>query len=137
MGIVFEAEDVILHRRVALKVLRPGLVAELDSKQRFLEEAQAMALLNHDHVVTIYQIGEDKGLPYMAMQLLEGQTLDTRLHSGRQLSLSETVRVASEIALGLHAAHQKGLIHRDVKPGNVWLERPKGRVKLLDFGLCG
>ena len=80
MGIVYEAEDLILGRRVALKVMRTGMPGEDESKKRFLREAQAAAVVTHDHVITIYQVGEDRGIPFLSMQLLIGQTLEDRLH---------------------------------------------------------
>src|SRR5262249_8483537 len=110
---------------------RPG------ASQRFLREAQAAAAVKHDHVVTIYQVGEDRGVPFLAMEFLQGESLDDWLKRGRRPNASQVVRLGREIARGLAAAHDKGLIHRDVKPANIWLDREHaGRVKLLDFGLA-
>jgi serine/threonine protein kinase len=136
MGLVFLAEDVHLQRPVALKVLLPRLAEEPQHRQRFLREARAAAGLHCDHVVTIYQVGEDRGLPFLAMELLRGEPLDRWLKRGQRPAVPQVLRLGKEIALGLAAAHDKGLIHRDIKPGNVWLEAPKGRVKILDFGLA-
>jgi hypothetical protein len=139
MGVVFQAEDRALRRLVALKTLKPDLADSGAARHRFLREAQAAAAVTHDHVVTIHQVGEHHGVPYLAMQLLCGESLERRLRraeAGEEpLPLAEVVRVGREIAQGLAAAHECGLVHRDVKPANVWLEEGTGRVKLLDFGL--
>src|SRR4051794_36430503 len=136
MGLVFEAEDEWLNRRVAVKVLRSDLPAEQAARERFLREARAMAAVEHENVCTIYQVNEADGRPYMAMQLLAGETLEARLDREPSLPVAEAARIGRQVALGLAAAHAKGLVHRDVKPSNVWLEAGTGRVKLLDFGLA-
>ncbi len=136
MGIVFEAEDPQLQRRVALKLLRPAVASKALHRQRFLREARLGASLTHDHIAHVYQVGEDRGLPFLAMQLLEGESLDARLKREGRLPTADVLRIGREIAEGLAAAHERGLVHRDVKPGNIWLEEPRGRVKLLDFGLA-
>jgi WD40 repeat protein len=135
MGVVFRAEDARLQRPVALKVLKPDQAEEPSARQRFLREARAAAALTHDHVITIFQVGEDRGVPFLAMQLLEGESLQDRLGREGSLSVAEAVRIGREVAEGLAAAHARGLIHRDIKPANVWLEGARGRVKILDFGL--
>jgi serine/threonine protein kinase/Leucine-rich repeat (LRR) protein len=136
MGVVFEAEDPQLRRKVALKAMKPALAASATAKQRFVREAQSTAAIKHDHIVTIYQVGEDRGIPFLAMEFLEGAALDAWLKKGRQPTLAQILRIGREMARGLAAAHQRGLIHRDIKPANVWLEAPQGRVKILDFGLA-
>jgi hypothetical protein len=136
MGIVFLAEDLRLKRLVALKTMRPNVAESSAERQRFFREAQAAAAVKHDHVATIYQVGEEKGVPFLAMELLEGESLEERLKRQGRLPVAEVLRIGREIAEGLAAAHARGLIHRDVKPANVWLEGPSGRVKLLDFGLA-
>jgi serine/threonine protein kinase len=154
MGVVFLAEDAQLKRSVALKIMRPGLAANDAARQRFLREARAMAAFKHDHIVTIYQVDEDRGVPFLAMEYLEGETLHERLKRETVLPLLEALRLGGEIADGLAAAHARGLIHRDIKPANIWLEFSRdpqgsanalacgsrlnetGRVKILDFGLA-
>jgi WD40 repeat protein len=136
MGVVFQAEDPQLQRLVALKILLPGLVFKTDARQRFLQEARAAAAIEHDHIVPIYQVGEDQDIPYLAMQYLRGESLEARLRRPGKLPLAEVCRIGREIAEGLAAAHAKGLTHRDIKPANIWLEEGRGRVKILDFGLA-
>ena len=136
MGWVLLAEDTKLHRKVALKVMRGRLAADKESCERFLREARAAAKLRHDNVVTIYQVEEDRGVPFFAMELLEGGTLQQRMEYPKPLSIGAAVRIAREIAQGLQVAHQNGVVHRDIKPANIWLESPRGRVKILDFGLA-
>jgi serine/threonine protein kinase len=136
MGVVFLAEDPQLQRLVALKAMLPTLAASGTAKQRFLREARTAAALKHDHIVTIHQVGEDRGAPFLAMEFLDGESLSERLARERKLPLSEVLRIGREIADGLEAAHQRGLIHRDIKPANIWLEGGRGRVKILDFGLA-
>jgi serine/threonine protein kinase len=136
MGIVFEAQDPVLGRTVALKVMKPGLVAEGSNRLRFLREAQAAAALEHDHIVPIYQVGEDQGTPYLVMPLLKGESLSGLLQRRQRLPLAEVLRIGQETAAGLAAAHARGLVHRDIKPGNLWLEGDRRRVKILDFGLA-
>jgi len=146
MGAVYRAEDVKLKREVALKVMRPEIAAHPASKERFLREARAVAALKHDHIVTIHQVGEEDGIPFLAMELLEGMSLQDHLHSGKPLSWLDIARIGRDIARGLALAHSKGMIHRDIKPGNIWLETLDQsadgvmnldiRVKILDFGLA-
>ncbi len=139
MGVVFLAEDLQLHRRVALKTILPHVAVRADARERFLREARAAARIEHEHLVPIFQVGEVNGVPFMAMPLLRGEPLATLLarHSPeRRLDLPAALRIVRESARGLRAAHEQGLIHRDVKPANLWLETPAGRVKILDFGLA-
>jgi serine/threonine protein kinase len=136
MGLVLEAEDPHLKRPVALKVMHATMAASPAFRQRFLHEAQAAAALDHEHIVTIYQAGEEHGVLFLAMQLLRGETLDSRLRRDGPLPVAEVLRIGRQIAEGLSAAHERGLIHRDIKPANIWLEEKRGRVKILDFGLA-
>ena len=133
-GVVYEAVDRRLHRRVALKVLRPSLGAA--AKDRFMVEARSAAAIDHPGVVTIYQVGEDSTLAYMAMELSDGQTLEQRLHEVSFLPEPEIKRISKQIAQGLAAAHRHGLIHRDIKPANIWLKANTGQALILDFGLA-
>ncbi len=135
MGIVFEADDVLLGRKVALKTIRPELAVRGDAKARFLHEARAAASIRSDHVVTIHRVDEANGVPFIAMEYLQGQPLNAWMKEHRA-GPSHICRIGHEIALGLAAAHESGHIHRDIKPGNIWLEAPNGRVKILDFGLA-
>lgn len=136
MGKVYLAEDIKLQRQVALKVMLPHLATNLKNRERFLREARVAASLNHDHIVTIHQVDEDRGMPYFVMPLLQGESLHDRLQREERLPIYEVARIGKEIAEGLHAAHQQGLVHRDIKPANVWLEEGTNRVKILDFGLA-
>jgi hypothetical protein len=136
MGIVFRAADTRLGRIVALKVMQPRFAFNTNSRQRFMREARAMAALKSDHVVTIYEVGVANDLPFLAMEFLEGEALDSLQKKVGRLPSSQVVRIGKETAHGLSAAHARGLVHRDIKPSNLWLEAPTGRVKILDFGLA-
>jgi tRNA A-37 threonylcarbamoyl transferase component Bud32 len=143
MGMVFQAEDSHLRRHVALKVMRPEMAATASSRQRFLREARAVAAIEHESIVPIYQAGEDGGVLFLAMQLLKGESLDERLRREGKLAPAEILQLGQEIAHGLAAAHEQGLVHRDIKPSNIWLHERPGRLgkgsrfqaKVLDFGL--
>jgi hypothetical protein len=137
MGFVFQAEDMHLQRQVALKVMKPEAANRAGARERFLREARAAAALEHDHIVTIYRVGEERGVPYLAMQWLKGMSLEERLQRPGALSISQVLRLGQQIARGLHAAHERGLVHRDVKPANLWIEPEHGgRIRILDFGLA-
>lgn len=135
MGVVFLAEDPLLKRQVALKVMKPSIAASRSAKDRFLREAQCTAAIEHDHIVHIYQVGEDRGVPFIAMPFLKGESLKTKLEREGRLQQVEVVRIGKEVAAGLAAAHERGLIHRDIKPDNIWIEQKTGRARILDFGL--
>jgi len=136
MGVVYRAEDPNLQRLLALKAMLPGLATSPSAKERFFREARAAAALKHPHIVTIFQVGEDRGAPFLAMEFLEGESLDDRVKREIRLPVPDILRIGKEVADGLEAAHERGLIHRDIKPGNIWLEGKKGHVKILDFGLA-
>ncbi len=137
MGTVYLALDTRLGREVALKTLRPELAADHQAKERFLREARTAAKLSHDHLIPIFYVGEAAGTPFLAMPLLKGESLEALVkRTGGPLPVAQCVRIARETASGLAAAHDAGLIHRDIKPPNLWLEAPVGRVKILDFGLA-
>jgi len=136
MGVVYKAEDPKLKRTVAIKAMLPGMAASASCGKRFLREAEAMAAVEHDHIVRIYQIDEERGVPFLAMEFLKGEPLDERLNREEKMPLADVLRIGREIAEALAAAHATGLIHRDIKPGNIWLEAPRCRVKILDFGLA-
>ena len=136
MGIVLKAEDLPLHRIVAIKVLKPGLAANAVARRRFVGEAQKAAAVTHDHVVTIHAVGEANGLPFIAMEYIVGVSLDERIGRTGPLKIEEILRIGMQAASGLAAAHGQGLIHRDIKPANILLENGVERVKIADFGLA-
>ena len=137
MGMVFKADDPSLKRTVALKIMLPEIASRGAAKERFLREAQAAAQLEHDHIISIFRVGEDRGIPYIAMSFLKGMNLDDWLKQKRPLAMPQILRIGREVAKGLAAAHERGLIHRDIKPANLWLDAAtKGRIKILDFGLA-
>jgi serine/threonine protein kinase/WD40 repeat protein len=135
MGMVFRAEDARLKRQVALKVMKPSVAASRTAKDRFLREAQFTAAIEHDNIVQIFQVGEDNGVPFIAMPFLKGESLKTRQERVGRMSQKDVLKVGIQVAAGLAAAHDRNLIHRDIKPDNIWIEEKTGRAKILDFGL--
>jgi hypothetical protein len=135
MGVVYEAYDDGLKRAVALKTLLPGPAADPDTRTRFLHEAQALAAVRSDFVVTVHKVSEHQGLPFLVMTHLTGESLDTRMKRG-PLPLIQVIKYGREVANGLAAAHAAGLVHRDVKPDNIFLDAQLDRAVLIDFGLA-
>jgi serine/threonine protein kinase/WD40 repeat protein len=136
MGVVLKAHDPHLNRVVAVKTLAPEFAGNATARKRFAREAQAAAAVAHPHVVTIHAVEPAGPVPYLVMEYVEGQSLRQKLDRVGHLEVREILRIGSQIAQGLAAAHKQGLIHRDVKPGNVLLENGVERVKLTDFGLA-
>jgi formylglycine-generating enzyme required for sulfatase activity/serine/threonine protein kinase len=137
MGMVFKAEDPQLERTVALKLMLPAIAQRKEARERFLREARAAAKLEHDHIIPIFQVGEDRGVPYIAMPFLKGMSVEDWLKKKGRFTIPQVLRLGREIAKGLQAAHERGLVHRDIKPANLWLDATtQGRIKILDFGLA-
>ena len=134
MGEVYRASDTKLGRVVAIKVLPASLSENADRLNRFEQEAQAAGALNHPNILSIYHIGTHDGAPYIVSELLEGETLRERM-AGGALPQRKAIDYASQIVKGLASAHEKGIIHRDIKPDNIFIT-DDGRVKILDFGLA-
>lgn len=134
MGVVYDAEDERLARRVALKFLPAELAEDPDATRRLKREAQIIALLNHPHICTVFEIDDHQGRAFIAMERLEGRTL--RAHMARaKLEMPEILDITLQVAQALEAAHAKGIVHRDIKPSNIFVG-DRSRVKVLDFGLA-
>src|SRR5438445_2875275 len=134
MGEVYLATDITAGRKAALKLLPTRFTGDAERLKRFRQEARAVVGLNHPNILTVYEIGEDHSIHYIASELIEGETLRQRLMRGR-MQLSEAVEIAIQVASALAAAHETGIVHRDIKPENIML-RPDGYVKVLDFGIA-
>ncbi|MEM6470435.1 MAG: serine/threonine-protein kinase [Planctomycetota bacterium] len=136
MGYVFEALDVRLRRVVALKVIKPHVAKKQSHLDQFLTEARSMASVSHRNVVTIYDVGSAGRYSFLAMERLKGETLADRMSSGVGISTEESLRWIAEVCEGLQAAHDVGIVHRDVKPSNLWIDEADQSIKILDFGLA-
>jgi eukaryotic-like serine/threonine-protein kinase len=136
MGVVLKAYDSELHRVVAIKVLAEHLASSGSARKRFAREAQAAAAIVHNNVIPIYNVETDGKLPYLVMQCISGGSLQAKVDATGPLPVAEALRIAKQTAAGLAAAHEQGLVHRDVKPANILLEKNVDRVMLSDFGLA-
>jgi serine/threonine protein kinase len=135
-GLVLKARDSKLERIVAIKVLAPRLATCAPARQRFVREAKAVAAIRDEHVVGIHEVNDDGPLPYLVMDFISGMTLADRIKKGGEVEVKEILRIGLQVANGLAAAHAQGLVHRDIKPGNILLENGVQRVKITDFGLA-
>ena len=135
MGVLYRGRDPVLDREVAIKVMAGDFTAEESARSRFYREARASARLQHRNIVTIFEFAEDNGTPYISMEFLRGQSLSQRMQAGPPLSLVQKLDIVTQLLTGLHYAHEQGIVHRDVKPANIWL-LDDGTVKLLDFGIA-
>src|SRR5262245_40609113 len=135
LGGLYRARDTVLGREVAVKVMTAGFLGDKGAHARFFHEAKAAARLQHVNIVTVFEFGEQQETPYIVMEFLRGFSLAERMRQGTPLPLREKVDIAIQLCAGLEAAHKQGVIHRDVKPANVWLCL-NGTVKLLDFGIA-
>src|SRR5262249_6357064 len=135
-GVVLKAFDERLHRVVAIKVLSPAYAAIGSARKRFSREARTAAAVKNDHVVGIHDVQGDADPPYLVIEFIDGISLQDKIDKHGALGLTEILRIGTQIAEGLAAAHKQGLVHRDIKPANILLENGVERVKITDFGLA-
>ena len=136
MGVVLKAFDEKLHRVVAIKLLAPALAGSATARRRFVREARAAAAVRDNHVVDIFDVEESGPVPYLVMEFISGTPLQDRLKESGPLDYKETIQIAIQVAEGLASAHKQGLVHRDIKPGNIILDSDCKSVKITDFGLA-
>ena len=136
MATVYKAHDPEIDRTIAIKVLKPELARNEDYRVRFIREAKGAGTLSHPNIVTVYDVGEHEGLPYITMEFVDGLTLSQWLERNGRLPANEAVAIGRQLAAALGFAHKKGIVHRDVKPGNVMMLRDSPTVKVTDFGIC-
>jgi serine/threonine protein kinase len=135
MGVVYEARDPYLDRRVAIKMITGGFAENPDMRKRFFREAQSLGSLQHSNIVTVFDLGDHEGNPYLVMEYLEGEGLDIALSSRRQFGLLDKMTIIIQVCHGLSYVHRRGVIHRDIKPANIMLCKDGG-VKIFDFGIA-
>src|SRR6476661_2805942 len=135
MGVLYRAHDPTLDREVAVKVMFGDYAENETARQRFYREARAAARMQHSNIVTVFEFAEHDGMPYMVMEFLRGMSLAERLRGDRPFSLLEKIDIIRQLCCGLEFAHDNAVVHRDVKPANIWL-CTDGTVKLLDFGIA-
>jgi serine/threonine-protein kinase len=136
MGEVYKAHDPVLGRFVAIKTISKGISSDEKARERFQKEAQSAAQLNHPNIITVYDFGEEDGTIYMAMELLEGMDLRELIEKRALTKIVDKLGIMEQICDGLAFAHAKGVVHRDLKPGNIHILQPSGHVKIMDFGLA-
>ena len=139
MGIVYKAVDPLIDRTVAVKTIRFDMYSQpeqrVEAQKRFLREAKSAGNITHPNIVTIYDMGEDDGVFYIAMEYVDGPSLESILASRKKWTVAETIRLVIEIADGLDSTHKKGIVHRDIKPGNILIDK-EGRPHIVDFGIA-
>ena len=136
MARVYKAYDPEIDRTLAIKVLKPQLANDEQYRGRFLREAKAAGVLSHPNIVTIFDVGDEGDVPYIAMELIDGKTLSDLIRSGREFTVAEVVEIGIQLTRALDYAHKKGIVHRDVKPGNVMMSEDRNAIKVTDFGIC-
>ena len=135
MGVLYRGRDTVLDREVAVKVMHGDYAADTEAQARFFREARAAARLQHRNIVTVFEFAEHEGTPYIIMEFLRGESLSTRLAAGAAPDALQSIDIAVQLSEGLEFAHSQQVVHRDVKPANIWLSSD-GLVKLLDFGIA-